>query len=46
MSLNLAVHNAVTDSGQAANNKTVINKSSPSPNSFGREGGGSCKRDT
>lgn len=45
MSLNLAVHNAVTDLGQAPNNKMVTNKSSPSPNSFGREGGDSCKGD-
>ncbi|OPJ66377.1 hypothetical protein AV530_016456 [Patagioenas fasciata monilis] len=43
LSLNLAVHNAVTDLRQAPNNKMVTNKSSPSPNNVGREGGDSCK---
>nr|XP_021138242.1 histone H4 transcription factor-like isoform X2 [Columba livia]XP_021138243.1 histone H4 transcription factor-like isoform X2 [Columba livia]XP_021138244.1 histone H4 transcription factor-like isoform X2 [Columba livia]XP_021138245.1 histone H4 transcription factor-like isoform X2 [Columba livia]XP_021138246.1 histone H4 transcription factor-like isoform X2 [Columba livia] len=46
LSLNLAGHNAVTDLGQAPNNKMVTNKSSPSSNNFGREGGDSCKGDT
>ncbi|XP_061309513.1 histone H4 transcription factor-like [Pezoporus flaviventris] len=46
MSLNVAVYNDIMDSGQAVNNKTGTNKSSPSQNSFGREGGDSCKRDT
>lgn len=45
MSLNLALYNAVMGLGQARNNKMVTNKSSPSQNSFGREGGSSCKRD-
>ncbi|XP_074890807.1 histone H4 transcription factor-like [Buteo buteo] len=46
MSLNIAVYNAVMGLGQAVNNKMVTNKSSPSQNSFGREGGDSCERDT
>lgn len=46
MSLNIAVYNAVMGLGQAFNNKMVTNKSSPSQNSFGREGGNSCERDT
>ncbi|XP_009702610.1 PREDICTED: histone H4 transcription factor-like, partial [Cariama cristata] len=41
MSLNVTVYNAVTGLGQV-----VTNKSSPSQNSFGREGGDSCERDT
>ncbi|XP_074940234.1 histone H4 transcription factor-like [Phalacrocorax aristotelis] len=46
MSLNLAVYNAAVGLGQALNNKMVTHKSSLSQNSFGREGGDSCKRDT
>ncbi|XP_029876441.1 histone H4 transcription factor-like isoform X4 [Aquila chrysaetos chrysaetos] len=46
MSLNIAVYNAVMGLGQAVNNKMVTNKPSPSQNSFGREGGDSCERDT
>lgn len=46
MSLNLAVYHAVMGLGQAFNNKMVTSKSSPSQNSFGREGGDSSKRDT
>uniref|UniRef100_A0A8D0ESD8 C2H2-type domain-containing protein n=1 Tax=Strix occidentalis caurina TaxID=311401 RepID=A0A8D0ESD8_STROC len=46
MSLILAVCNAVTGLGQALNNKMVTNRSSPSQNSFGREGGDSWERDT
>ncbi|CAM9632466.1 unnamed protein product [Bubo scandiacus] len=46
MSLILAVRNAVTGLGQALNNKMVTNRSSPSQNSFRREGGDSWERDT
>lgn len=46
MSLNVAVYNDIMGLGQALNNKTETNKPSPSQNSFGREGGHSCKRDT
>uniref|UniRef100_A0A8B9MY02 C2H2-type domain-containing protein n=1 Tax=Accipiter nisus TaxID=211598 RepID=A0A8B9MY02_9AVES len=46
MSLNIAVYNAVMGLGRAFNNKMVTNKSSSSQNSFGREGGNSCERDT
>uniref|UniRef100_A0A8C6NBM5 Uncharacterized protein n=1 Tax=Melopsittacus undulatus TaxID=13146 RepID=A0A8C6NBM5_MELUD len=46
MSLKVAVYNDIMDSGEAVNNKTGTNKPSSSQNSFGREGGDSCKRNT